>query len=148
VLDARAVEADMERQKLEAKVRAPRLTTSRAVEVDSRTLGAPLRYRLTTANISRTGLLLDVDCVGRVPFRVNTLVELVVDPQGRVFEKPVACVGKVVSVGRQGDGAPRFGVHIVQLDGRDRCAWEAALALLEAAQASAAEALAAPAAAA
>ncbi len=116
---------------LESKVRAKRLGEFAALHVESKTLGARLAYTLPTDNISRSGILLDRGNYPRIPFAVNTLLEMVIDPTSSFFEKPIACVGKVVRTVERDQLKSQFGVQIVQIDGKDLALWEAVLAKLE-----------------
>ncbi len=117
---------------LDSRVRAKRIGLLTNVVVESRTLGAPMVYNLDTENLSRTGILLHAGKNKKVPYRVNTILELTVDPRGSVFERPVSCLGKIVRVGQDEASRPLYGVHIVQMDVKDVAAWEATVAILEA----------------
>ena len=70
-----------------------------------------------------------------MPFIVNTLLELKIDPRGACFDRPVTCLGKVVrrdSVSADGRGySTRLGIQIVQIDNSDLNAWEGCLSQLE-----------------
>jgi hypothetical protein len=132
----------------DARVRSRRIDLSGGVTVESRTIGTPMSYVLATSNLSRTGLLTQVHRNLKVPYRVNTLVELTIDPAGALFDHPVECLAKVVrivrpketdgplsttAIGRDDDGCA-YGMHIVQMDPNDQAAWEACIAELEAEQ--------------
>lgn len=112
--------------------RAPRVPVD--LEVESRTIGSHASYNLYTHDISRSGLLLVWDRDVKMPFIVNTLIEMVIDPGSNCLDKPVTCLGKVVR--RDADGPEdkfhaRLGVQIVQIDNTDLLAWEGCLAQLE-----------------
>ena len=120
---------------LESKIRARRLTTQQPLVVESRTIGTPMVYALPLDNVSRTGLLLNMGRNKKVPFLVNTLLEMTVDPQASVFERPVACVGKIVRM-QQERGTTQFGVQIVQIETKDGAVWEKVMERLEGADGS------------
>lgn len=117
---------------LDTKVRARRVGVLDGMVVESRTLGTPMTYNLTPDNLSRTGILLNVGNNKKVPYRVNTILELTVDPRGAVFDRPVQCLGKIVRVASTDAAKPAFGIHIVQMDAKDVIAWETTVAALEA----------------
>ena len=116
-----------------ARVRAPRVPMD--LEVESRTIGTSAAYRFSTIDISRSGLLLAWERESRMPFIVNTLLELTIDPKGNHLQKPVSCLGKVVrreSEGESGKGnQARIGIQIVQIDNTDLQQWEGCLVELE-----------------
>ena len=116
------------------RVRAPRVPVP--IQVESRTMGTMSAYKLQTEDISRSGLLLvwDRDVV-KMPFIVNTLLEMTIDPEGSYLGRPVTCLGKVVrrdpgSEDGKGHSA-RLGIQIVQIDNSDLSAWEGCLNELE-----------------
>lgn len=115
------------------RVRAPRVPMDLTVE--SRTIGTNAAYQFSTEDISRSGLLLVWDRDSKMPFNVNTLLEITIDPKGACLDKPVSCLGKVVrrDAEKEADGsmATRLGVQIVQIDNSDLQAWEGCLNELE-----------------
>ncbi len=117
---------------IDNRVRARRVEVLNGMTVESRTLGAPMVYCLTPDNLSRTGILLTLGRNKKVPYQINTILELTVDPRGALFEKPVQCLGKIVRVAADDDAKPAFGIHIVQIDAKDLIAWETTVAVLEA----------------
>lgn len=116
------------------RVRAPRVPIDLTVE--SRTIGTNAAYSFFTEDISRSGLLLvwEREQV-KMPFIVNTLLELTIDPKGECLDKPVTCLGKVVrreAASPDGKGnTARLGIQIVQIDKTDLYAWEGCLSELE-----------------
>lgn len=116
---------------LDSKVRAKRVSLDQGLVVEARTIGTPMTYALATENLSRTGLLLNVGRNRKVPYRVNTLLELTVDPRGELFEKPVEVLGKIVRVGSDAEGRSQYGVQIIQMENNDLAAWEKGVAQLE-----------------
>ena len=115
------------------RVRAPRVPID--LEVHSKTIGTSAEYSLYTEDVSRSGLLLVWEKDAKMPFIVNTLLELTIDPTGSCLERPVTCLGKVVrrdSAAADGKGhTARLGIQIVQMDNTDLNAWEGCLAQLE-----------------
>ena len=89
------------------RVRAPRVQMG--IEVESKTIGTSASYVLNTEDISRSGLCLVWEREQRMPFNVNTLIEMTIDPKGACLDKPVSCLGKVVR--RECDDGPGRGAH-------------------------------------
>jgi hypothetical protein len=115
------------------RVRAPRVPIDLSVE--SRTIGTNACYQFLTEDVSRSGLLLVWDRHVKMPFLVNTLIEITIDPDGKHLSRPVQCLGKVVrrdanATEQNGHGA-RLGIQIVQIDNTDLATWEGCLAELE-----------------
>lgn len=115
------------------RVRAPRVPMD--LQVESKTIGTSAAYKFSTEDISRSGLLLVWDRDVKMPFIVNTLLELTIDPAGSCLSRPVSCLGKVVrreSGTEDGSGhTARLGIQIVQIDHTDLNAWEGCLTELE-----------------
>ena len=118
-----------------SKTRATARRVSLNLIVESKTLGSKVPYSLNTVNISKTGLLLGKEEGTRVPFIVNTLLELTIDPDCAFLTEPVTCMAKVVrletidELGKMVNG--KFGVQIIQLENDDAVAWESCLSNLE-----------------
>ena len=125
----------------QAKVAAPRYRTmDQALRVTSRTLGVPVEYELVSANISKSGILMEYPLGQgsqggqgnqRIPFNVNTLLELTIDPGQQWLQQPVQCVGKVVRLAHAASGAIQYGVKIVQIEGGENEVWESCFRHLE-----------------
>ncbi len=113
----------------EARVRAPRVSLDGNIVVESKTLGTNVSYRLTTDNVSKSGLLLHWSNDSRLPFIINTLIEMTIDPGATILKQPVNCLGKIVR--KEGAVPTQFGVRIVQIDNSDLEVWEACVSLLE-----------------
>ena len=114
------------------RVRAPRVPMD--IEVHSRTIGTDAAYSLITEDISRSGLLLRWERVSKMPFIINTLIEITIDPLGKCLGKPVSCLGKVVRRDLETDDigpSVRLGIQIVQIDNSDLVAWEVCVSELE-----------------
>jgi hypothetical protein len=128
----------------QGKVAASRYRTmGQALRVTSRTLGVPVEYELVSANISKSGILMEYptgqNVQGgergkgnqRIPFNVNTLLELTIDPGQQWLQRPVQCVGKVVRLAHSASGAIQYGVKIVQIEGGENEVWESCFRHLE-----------------
>lgn len=133
----------------DGRVRAKRIASDNGLVVESRTIGTEMVYNLETDNLSRTGFLLNTGAYRKVPFQVNTILEMKVDTRGKVFREPVSCLGKIVRL--EAEDAPdedgrrmrRYGIAIVQMEGSNMEAWDKVVALMERdAAGAAAEALA------
>ena len=118
-----------------SKTRAAAQRVSLNLTVESKTLGSKVPYALNTVNISKSGLLLGKEEGAKVPFIVNTLLELTIDPDCSFLAEPVTCMAKVVrletadELGKKVNA--KFGVQIIQLENDDAVAWEACLSNLE-----------------
>lgn len=114
------------------KSAAPRYaTTQPALNIAIRTLGSPVSYNLSSANISKSGLLMENHSRTRIPFNVNTLVEIDIDIEGNWLQRPIQCVGKVIRLAQDADGNAQFGIKIVQIDGSESDVWESCFRQLE-----------------
>lgn len=115
------------------RVRAPRVPMD--LQVESRTIGTAAAYCFETEDISRSGMLLVWDRDVKMPFIVNTLLEMTIDPAGSCLGHPVSCLGKVVRRDAGDDESKghsaRLGIQIVQIDNSDLMAWEGCLTELE-----------------
>lgn len=116
---------------VESRVRAQRMDVDGSMVVDSKTLGTSITYRLTTRNVSKSGMLLSWNNDSHVPFIVNTLIEMTIDPGARWLSQPVPCLGKVVRREEGGSAGASFGIRIIQIDNSDLEAWEACVGSLE-----------------
>ena len=67
----------------------------------------------------------------RIPFNVNTLVEIDIDTEGKWLQRPIQCVGKVIRLSQAEDGNAQFGIKIVQIDGSESDLWESCFRHLE-----------------
>jgi hypothetical protein len=115
----------------EQKICAKRIDVKRAVIVESRTLGAPMVFSMPTQNLSRTGLLL-VGLDGyKIPYQVNTLLEMSIDTTGSFLDQPVPCLGKIVRIQEEKEKKAFFGVQIVHMEPKDQSLWDKAVANLE-----------------
>ena len=101
------------------------------IKVDSRTLGTSINYHLSTADLSRTGMKLTMGNYKQVPFGINTLLEMTIDPSAEIFAAPVHCLGKIVRKEKGGNKTDEYGVQIVQLDGQDAADWDVCISALE-----------------
>lgn len=115
----------------DVSVRAKRIDSHGPVVVQSKTLGTSMNYNLPIDNLSRSGMLLNMGGNRKVPFLINTLVELSVDTGGALFEQPVNCLGKIVRMTIGPERKTQFGVQIIQMEAKDLAAWERAIGSME-----------------
>jgi hypothetical protein len=96
-------------------------------------------YNLSPRNFSRSGMLLSSGRYKKVPFKVNTLLEMSIDTRGVLFPKPIQVLGKVVRLENGGaatgqdDEQMRYGVQILKMDDEAIAQWENRMAALESA---------------
>jgi len=111
----------------DARTRAPRFEAPDNLIVTGKTIGTSVAYQMSTENISRSGMLLTWGHKAPVPFIENTILELTIDPNSRVLDLPVSCLGRVVRKVEQTDDGQKhvkFGIRIVQIDNSDLDSWE------------------------
>jgi hypothetical protein len=96
--------------------------------VTSRTIGTAVHYNMKTSDISRSGMLLSWrHDINKVPFRENTLIEMTIDPNSKLFNSPVSCIGKVVrriKDEKLKKADVQLGIQIVQIENEDLSEWE------------------------
>jgi hypothetical protein len=90
--------------------------------VEAKTLGSPHKYLLQTTNMSASGLLIKWDRHQKIPFNVNTLIELSIEANVGGSPKRHECFGKVV---RRLDvsGMTCYGVKLVSSEAKDHERW-------------------------
>lgn len=98
-----------------------RIKLVQALRVVMGSIGAEVRYDMTTHNVSHTGFFLDFDKPGRFPFTPASIMEiwLELEPGNTIFFN-----GKMARVVYPGDEAaketgPGIAVRIVQIDNRN-----------------------------
>ena len=113
--------------------RAPRMPA--ALLIEARTLGTNQVYSLGTVDVSRSGILASWSRRGRLPYLVNTILEITIDPTGSMLASPVNCLAKVVRRDVLADerthSAGELGIQILQMDQSDAATWENCVAALE-----------------
>ncbi len=112
----------------ESKVRAKRVGADLTAE--TRTIGVPLAFKVIMENVSRTGFLLSPAANDRMPYQINTLIEMTVDPSASKLDRPIFLLGRIVRT-VQSEDIKQFGVHIVQIDTKDYTSWEKYITSLE-----------------
>ncbi len=112
----------------ESKVRAKRVGANLTAE--TRTIGVPLAFKVIMENVSRTGFLLSPAANDRMPYQINTLIEMTVDPSASKLDRPIFLLGRIVRT-VQSEDTKQFGVHIVQIDTKDYTSWEKYITSLE-----------------
>lgn len=108
-----------DRIRKESLLRAPRFQPKNELSIQAKTLGTSIDYGFSACNLSRTGLLIRQNHSFKVPFLVNTLVEILIDSKAEWFSQPIECIGKVVRIvpDKSMENMPdQFGVQIVQID--------------------------------
>ncbi len=110
---------------------AARFSPNDELIVESKTLGTSISYNLFAVNVSKSGFLLTWTRDTAVPFNVNTILEMRIDPYNEWFDRSVTCLGKVVRRDDQTLKRPKFGVKIVQIDEEEMGGWQQCLEYLE-----------------
>ena len=116
---------------LDSKVRANRIVPQTPCYVETKTIGTTLAFNLPLENFSRTGLLLSSGPYQRVPFQVNTICELKVDPQGTNFEQPLTLLAKIVRLKKEVGKASQYGFQLLPLEIKDTIQWQKNMDVLE-----------------
>jgi hypothetical protein len=119
-----------------AAARAPRFAPDQDIQLTAQTFGTRVAYQLSVENLSRSGLLVALSEDPNPPFRVNTLVDMVIDPLKRAFPNSIQATGKIVRrIDDKGkDGEPptvRLGIAIVDIAPQQAAKWQEALEILE-----------------
>lgn len=104
------------------------------LSVQAKTFGNPSPYDLTTVNISYTGML--IGAIDLLPFQVNTILEISIDPSKKVLENPIQCLCKVVRFAQDPNISESYktvvGVKIIEITKDELTRWDAYLKGLEA----------------
>src|SRR5690606_16849314 len=114
--------------------RSTRFEVKPTIPVHAKTFGAIGEYTLYTVNVSKSGLLVATEADSPVPFIVNTLLEITIDPSAQRLAQPILCLAKVVRHKRTVQGNRRiqfFGVHFIEFNGQAQLAWQRTLEELE-----------------
>lgn len=115
---------------------APRFMPDQQLKIELNTFGTKNPYILFVENLSRSGLLVGLVTSETLPFRVTTLLDMVIDPKKEILTMPVRASGKVVrrvdeELPQAGKKAVRLGIVIVEIDPRDEAVWAVAIQSLE-----------------
>ena len=97
---------------------AMRFDTHKELAVHSQTIGTNSKYSFSTENVSRSGMLISTS-KNMVPFRVNTILEMTIDPDCKIFERPIEIMARVVrreDKSRSGKNGVSLGVSIIEMD--------------------------------
>lgn len=114
----------------EAKKPAKRYTNC-DVMVSARTIGTKIHFKMPVLNVSATGMLLSWSEVEKVPFNVNTILELDINSADAPHLKTVQCLAKVIHTAIQDGGTRRFGVKIIQTEDEEKSQWTSMIQILE-----------------
>ena len=101
------------------------------VLVTARTLGTKFNFKMPVLNLSATGMLLTWLEKPRVPFHLNTLLELIVSSTESGAITTTQCVAKVIHTATNENGERRCGVKIIQSEDEDMTSWNSIVAEIE-----------------
>lgn len=119
--------------------RAPRFQISQEIVVQIQTFGSRDPHTIAIENMSRSGLLIATATDKQIPFKLNTLVDLIIDPDRRVFSGPIHATGRIVrridevagDSKVQAGSTIRFGIAIGEISPTDEKEWRQAFDDLE-----------------
>ncbi len=116
-----------------ARVRAPRMPIQ--INVSLKTIGTDAAYKMSALNVSKSGLLLESDRKIKVPFLLNTILDMEIDPGSTVLECSVKCLAKVVRILTEDENNEpmdaQYGIQIVQIEDSSASTWENGVTQLE-----------------
>jgi hypothetical protein len=101
---------------LETKKPAKRYTPSAQMLVTAKTIGTKIDFKMPISNMSETGMLLTWTEDRRVPFSINTILEVEVVGESNLDKRNISCLAKVIHTTKTPEGSQRFGVKIIQAD--------------------------------
>lgn len=119
---------------VEKNIQCARFDAIDGIKVQAKTFGARDRYGLTSLNVSKTGLLMAAHASDRVPFIVNTLLEVRLEAPSWLKE-PVTGLAKVIRhTTRTASGEKRveFGIRFIEFNEEGMDLWKNALNHIEA----------------
>ena len=111
--------------------RQQRFDTPGGYQVTARTIGTRLAFQLPITNMSRTGMMIEWSKDLKVPFNVNSILELEVSAGSSEEPITVGCLGKVVRT-TTANGVNGFGIKIIQADTDNQVAWQQLVGELDA----------------
>lgn len=117
------------------KIQSTRYETDPTINCEVSTFGSSTFSRLSTVDISKSGMLLEVQG-GNAPFIQNTLLEIRMLDKGGWLDQSLQCLGKVVrsyhehQLGGSGKGTKFFGVRLVELESKGASIWHDVLITL------------------
>jgi hypothetical protein len=113
------------------KSAAPRFEVIPQILIQASTLGSMNPWELFVENISASGMFLQVYDCEESPYHANSLLDVVIDPEGTRLPKPIKCVGKVVRIleeaGAGGKVEVRVALTIAQIDDENQAGLDAFL---------------------
>ncbi len=115
------------------KIQCARFEVTPHLIVRARTFGARDHYSLSGVNISKSGLLMHADARDRVPFIINTLLEVQLEG-GNWLREPVACLAKVVRnevTTEDGQRVHEFGIKFIEFSDHGMEVWKDAITNIE-----------------
>lgn len=115
-------------KRIETRGVAQRTKISGKIEMDGRTIGSNLNFRMTTDNLSKSGVLISTDA--EIPFRKNTIVELTVDPSAEYLSEAIHLLGKVIRRNDESSPKVELGIMIIS-DCSDMPSWFSCVEMAE-----------------
>lgn len=115
------------------RIQCARFEVQPNLTVRARTFGARDHYSLNSVNISKSGLLMHADARDRVPFIVNTLLEVQLEG-GNWLREPVSCLAKVVRnevTQHDGKRVHEFGIKFIEFSDHGMEVWKDAITNIE-----------------
>lgn len=110
-------------------LRAVRFDTRNQLSVIIRPTNSHETYRMHTENVSKSGVLL-VEDVGEKPhYELQGMIEITIDPDMAIFEKPLEIEGEIArleSLGQNDDMLKkhfRYGVRLINIDEETQKSW-------------------------
>ena len=107
-------------------LRATRFKPDQLLRVDAKTFGSRDFYQLAIEDLSLSGIHLSVQNQEKVPFVLNTILELVIDPKKSLLEEPIAVSVKVVHRFDR-EGHVNLKTNLIDVDPKELPRWEALL---------------------
>ncbi len=100
-------------------LRAARINSASTITVKAKTFGTPNYFSLTTKNVSKSGMLIEnFSKLDTVPFGVNTIIEIKIDPAEEKLKQSVTCLAKVIrreTTQRQDQHSSEFGIKLIEM---------------------------------
>lgn len=102
---------------------AKRFSPTETIKVTAKTIGTSLKYEMPISNISETGMLVTWNEVARIPFQINTILEVSLHKRSENANQSLTYLAKVVHSATQTDGSRGYGLKIIQSDDEATSEW-------------------------
>ena len=102
---------------------AKRFSPTETIKVTAKTIGTSLKYEMPISNISETGMLVTWNEVSRIPFQINTILEVSLHNRSEKANQNLTYLAKVVHSVTQTDGSRGYGLKIIQSDDEATSEW-------------------------